>query len=78
MGLVLTDTLGAFDMPDEVAEFMEETNAATRNLSRAERVVGKTVRRTEPAYTTLDLQIASFNSVNFHTLPGTQPPHPRN
>jgi len=74
-GVLLADTLMGVVVPPEVAAFMAETEARTKSLSQAERVVGETFRRLHPAETVLYLQLASFNAVNVRTLAGTQPMH---
>ncbi len=70
--LVLADTLMGFALEGAVAERLKQVEAATRDLSQAERVVGATFRTRHPALTRLYLELASFNAVNVRTLAGVE------
>jgi pimeloyl-ACP methyl ester carboxylesterase len=74
-GLVLADTLMGMALPEEIRGFMAEVTRRTADLSQAERVVGPTFRRRQPALTRLYLELASFNGVTVRTLTGEQRMH---
>lgn len=71
--LVLADTIAGVILPEPHASEMAKVNAATANLSQAERVLGPLIRREDPERTLLYLQIASFNSVTIKTVKGSTP-----
>lgn len=73
-GLVHCDSLAAVTLPEPYASALTALNASTRDLSQAERVLGKTTRDHDPERTLLYLQIASFNSVTVKTVKGTPTP----
>lgn len=73
LGLLHCDSLAAVQLEEPHASALSALNAATRDLSQAERVLGKTFRAAEPERTLLYLQIASFNSVNVKTVKGAAP-----
>jgi pimeloyl-ACP methyl ester carboxylesterase len=72
--LVLADTLANLTLPASIRAPMQEVRARTATLSQLERVLGPTFAARDPAMSTLYLALASFNSVNVHTLAGTQTP----
>lgn len=71
--LVLADSLAGVVLPEPHASELAQVNAATADLSQAERVLGPTVRKNDPERTLLYLQIASFNSVTLKTVKGAMP-----
>jgi len=73
--LVMADTLVGLALPEEIAPFMAQNEAAMLNLTQAERVLGPRTRRDEPERTLLYLQIASFNEVALRTLRGRFEPN---
>lgn len=73
LGLLHCDSLAAVELDEPHASALSALNAATRDLSQAERVLGKTFRASEPERTLLYVQIASFNSVTIKTVKGVQP-----
>lgn len=68
--LALCDSLAAIKLPEPYAAELTALNQSTRDLSQAERVLGKTTLATDPERTLLYLQIASFNSVTLKTVKG--------
>lgn len=73
-GLVVADSLAGIVAPEPLATALQATREANRGLSQAERVLGPTMRETDPESTLLYLQLASFNSVNVSTVRGQMPP----
>jgi len=73
--LMLADTLMGFALPDDLRALMAERERQTADLSQAERVVGPSFRRTQPALTRLYLELATLNRVTVRTLTGVQPLH---
>lgn len=71
IALAICDSLAAVKLDEPHATALAELNASTRDLSQAERVLGKTTLANEPELTLLYLQIASFNSVTLKTVKGT-------
>lgn len=72
--LVHCDSLAAVRLDEPYASELAAVNAATANLSQAERVLGRTTRANDPERTLLYLQIASFNSVTLKTVKGAPTP----
>jgi len=68
--LVLADTLHGFAETPETAPVLAQARAASEQLTQIERVLGPTVRRNDPVKTGLYSRIASFNTVDRHTLTG--------
>jgi 3-oxoadipate enol-lactonase len=71
--LLIADSLVGITLPESVASEMAKVQSATRDLSQAERVLGRTHLANSPAMTQLYLQIAGFNRYTFKTLVGVQP-----
>ena len=74
VALAVCDSLAAIRLPEPHASELTALNAATRDFSQAQRVLGKTTLATDPERTLLYLQIASFNSVTLKTVKGTPLP----
>ncbi len=74
-GVVVADSLVWLHPPESLREKMANRAKETATLSQAERVLGPSFLRREPALTELYLQIASFNQYTVRTLPGTQAKH---
>src|SRR5262249_498129 len=68
--LVLSDTLVGLELPEPIKPEMAKVQAATAQLSQAERVLGRRTRDAHPDRAFLYGQIASFNSVNLKTIKG--------
>lgn len=71
--LVLADSLAGVSLPEPHASELAKVNAATADLSQAERVLGPIIRAEDAERTLLYLQIASFNSVSLKTVKGAMP-----
>jgi pimeloyl-ACP methyl ester carboxylesterase len=71
--LVHCDSLAAAELPPPWADEMRMLNQANEGLTQVERVLGPTIRASNPEQTYLYLQIASFNSVTRKTLKGQTP-----
>ncbi len=74
--LVLSDTLVGLALPQHLQPEMAKVQAATAQLSQAERVLGPRLRQNDPDRALLYGQIASFNSVNLKTIKGDFKRHP--
>jgi pimeloyl-ACP methyl ester carboxylesterase len=74
IALAVCDSLAAIRLPEPYATQLTDLNAATRDFSQAQRVLGKTTLASDPERTLLYLQIASFNSVTLKTVKGSPVP----
>lgn len=63
-------------LPEHLQPEMAKVQAATAQLSQAERVLGPRLRQNDPDRALLYGQIASFNSVNLKTIKGDFKRHP--
>lgn len=70
--LVLADTLFGLTLPERIREFMHTLNERTIGLSQLERVLSPRFSSAHPEMARLYVMLASFNSVNIHTLKGAQ------
>lgn len=73
-GLVVADSLAGITVAEPLAEALRITREANGRLSQVERVLGPTMRASDPESTLLYLMLASFNSVTAATVRGTMPP----
>ncbi|RVT92946.1 alpha/beta fold hydrolase [Sphingomonas crocodyli] len=71
--LVVADSLAGIQVPEPLASALRATSEANRQLSQVERVLGPSIRLKDPESTHLYLQLATFNSVNVHTVRGVMP-----
>lgn len=71
--LIHADSLAGVMLAEPHATALTKTNAATRDLSQLERVLGRAIRDREPERAFLYLEIASFNSVTLRTVKGQSP-----
>ena len=69
--LVLADTLVGMKLPEAIRQRVAAVEKAMDGRSQLERVLGETFRKRDAAGSELYAALASFNSVNRKTLPGT-------
>lgn len=69
--LTLADTLVGVELPAAIAERMAEVTKAGLALTQIQRVLGPTFQKAQPAMAELYLALASFNSVDIRTVPGS-------